>query len=91
MTGLPMVFAVWAGSKAVWSRDREQAFVDSCRYGMAHMDEIARIEHAARGVTLELARDYLTHNIAFDLGEKDYDGLGLFLRYAAEFDHTPVG
>lgn len=89
-TGLPMVFAVWAGPKAVWSREHEQAFVDSCRYGLAHLDEIARAEHAARGVTEELARDYLTHNIVFELAAKDYEGLDLFLRLAAECEGLPV-
>ncbi|MGH9663162.1 MAG: menaquinone biosynthetic enzyme MqnA/MqnD family protein [Bryobacteraceae bacterium] len=91
MTGLPMVFAVWAGSKAVWSREREQAFLDSCRDGLAHLEDIARTEHAARGVTEAVARDYLTHNIAFELGEKDYEGMDLFLRYASQFDRMAVG
>lgn len=91
MTGLPMVFAVWAGAKAVWSREREQAFVDSCRYGLAHLEDIVRSEYVSRGITEDLARAYLTHNIAFELGEKDFEGMDLFLRYASQFDRMPVG
>jgi len=91
MTGLPMVFAVWAGSKNIWSREREQALVDSCRYGLSHIDEIGRGEYAARGITAELAHKYLTQNVVFELGSKEYEGLDLFLQRAAQLEHLPVG
>jgi predicted solute-binding protein len=90
-SGLPMVFAVWAGSKTVWSREREQVFVDSCRYGLAHLDDIVQSEHAARGVTPELARRYLTENVVLELGHREYAGLELFLQHAAQLERQPVG
>lgn len=90
-TGLPMVFAVWAGSKAVWSREREQVFVDSCRYGLAHLDDIVASEHAARGVTPDLALRYLRENVALELGEPEYAGLDLFLQHAAQLEPQVVG
>src|ERR1700731_2844747 len=39
MTGLPMVFAVWSGRKEVIRDEFARAFVDSCRFGLAHMDD----------------------------------------------------
>ena len=90
MTGLPMVFAVWAGRKE-WIQSRyERAFVDSCRYGLQHIDEIARMEAAARGVTEELARLYLTRHIVFELGDRDYAGMELYLKFAARFEHAEI-
>ncbi|MEO7145089.1 MAG: menaquinone biosynthesis protein [Bryobacteraceae bacterium] len=89
MTGLPMVFAVWAGAKNVWTDERERAFTGSHRFGLEHIDDIVRAEHAARGVTAAAAHRYLTRNIVFDLGEKEYAGMDLFLRQAAQLD--PLG
>ena len=84
LTGLPMVFAVWAGRNEVHTPEAEQAFIESCRYGMAHMDEIVSHEHFARGVSAELAREYLTRYIVFELGEAEYRGMDRFLAEAAE-------
>lgn len=84
MTGLPMVFAVWAGQRDLLTAERERAFVESARFGMDRIDEIVRSEHGRRGITAELARDYLTHRIVFELSERDYAGMNLYLKYAAE-------
>jgi chorismate dehydratase len=84
MTGLPMVFAVWAGSPAAWSEDLERAFVESLKYGLARIGDIARAEHENRGVSFEAARDYLQRNIVFELGEEEYEGMRRFLKLARE-------
>jgi predicted solute-binding protein len=42
------------------------------------------MEHKRRGITAELAREYLTRYIVFELGDREYQGLALFLQYAAE-------
>lgn len=82
LSGLPMVFAVWAGRREVHSAENEAVFVDSCRFGMEHMDDIVRAEHARRGVTAELARRYLTENLVLELGGSEYRGLDVFLEAA---------
>ncbi len=84
MTDLPMVFAVWAGHASVHSAAREQAFLDSCRFGLEHIEDIVDAEHARRGVSPDLVRTYLTEHIAFELGEREYRGMERFLEYAAE-------
>lgn len=84
MTGLPMVFAVWA------CRDKRVAaacapdFVDSCRFGLAHLEDIVQAEAAARRLPESLTRDYLTHNVRFELGTEEEEGLALFLNYAQQ-------
>jgi chorismate dehydratase len=84
MTGLPMVFAVWAGRKQHITPAVIEALNASCRYGREHLDDIVRIDGAARGIPEELARDYLTHHIVNELGPREYKGLELYLRYARE-------
>ena len=83
MTGLPMVFAVWAARAELPKQDPEP-FLESMRFGQAHVDDIARSEHAKVGVSEELARTYLRDNIVFELGEREYAGLRTFLQYASE-------
>jgi len=90
MTGLPMVFAVWSGRKEIIQDRYEQAFIESCRYGLQHIDAIVRAEAPARRVTEELAREYLTRHIVFELGDRDYAGLELFLERAARLDSVAV-
>jgi chorismate dehydratase len=82
LTGLPMVFAVWAGRKEIVREPYGQIFLDSCRYGLAHMDDIVAAEAPARQFTPDVVRRYLTHHIVFELGEKDYEGMRLYIQHA---------
>ena len=86
LTGLPMVFAVWAARRCYAS----QPFRDSLRFGMEHMDEIVAAEYAKRSISEELAREYLTRNVTFDLGPSERAGLDLFLQYAREIHQTEL-
>jgi chorismate dehydratase len=88
MTGLPMVFAVWAGRPGVVSPAIGDAFRASCRYGREHMDEIVALESARREFPPEVVREYLTRHIVHELDDRDYQGMELFLRYARELDRT---
>jgi chorismate dehydratase len=84
MTGLPMVFAVWAGKR----RYDPGPFAASLAFGLAHIDEIVAAEHASRGMSAELARQYLTHHVSFELGPAERAGLDRFLEYAGEIRQT---
>ena len=90
MTGLPMVFAVWAGRKEMMQSRYERAFAASCRYGVDHAFDIAREEAPNRGITEELAREYLTQRIVFELGERDYQGMKLYIESALRLDRERV-
>ena len=85
MTGLPMVFAVWAARPEVLTPDLAEAFLGSCRFGLEHLDDIVRLEAAPRQLSEALARDYFARHIVFELGERDYEGMRLFVQYAREF------
>jgi chorismate dehydratase len=86
LTGMPMVFAVWAGPRRAIQPWMEQAFAGSCRFGLEHLEDIVAQECARRGISAELARQYLTRHIVSELAEREYQGLELFLQYAAKFD-----
>jgi chorismate dehydratase len=88
MTGLPMVFAVWA-ARAEFPPQHPAPFLESMRFGCAHVGDIARSEHAKVGVSEELARSYLRDNIVFELGDREYAGLQKFLQYASQL-RSPV-
>jgi len=83
LTGLPMVFAVWASRAKLPAQD-PAPFLASLRFGLEHIEDIARQEHAKIGISEALAREYLTRNIVFELGEREYAGLTTFLQYALE-------
>lgn len=88
LTGLPMVFAVWAGRKEIIQPRFEEAFIESCRSGRASIDEIVRTE--SRGFPPALVTKYLTEHIVFELGERDYEGMNLFLSRAARFERQAI-
>jgi predicted solute-binding protein len=90
-TARPMIFALWSGKKEVMHPRYEQAFLDSCRAGLAHIDEIVTAQSPIRGITPQLAREYLTSHIVFELTDRDHEGLSLYLKYAAALDRATVG
>jgi chorismate dehydratase len=91
MTGLPMVFAVWAGRREIVHEPHGQVFLESLRYGLDHMDDMVRIESATRHFDAGLVRRYLTHHIVFELGEKDYEGMRLYIQHALRLDRVMIG
>ena len=84
MTGLPMVFAVWAGAGECITPEVVAAFQASCACGLGDLERIAREEAEARNFGLELARRYLTSHVVFELGAAERQGMELFLRYGRE-------
>jgi chorismate dehydratase len=90
LTNLPMIFALWAGRNDVIQERYARAFVDSVRFGLANLNEIVSRESKERGFSEEMVREYLTRNIVFELGERDYAGLDAFLQHASRFEKISV-
>lgn len=86
LTGLPMVFAVWAGRQEFLTQAARQAFLGSWEFGRDRIDEIVRDSAPRYGVSEDLVRQYLTRHIVFELGEPERRGLELYLRWAADLD-----
>jgi predicted solute-binding protein len=90
-TGLPMVFAVWAGRKEILTEEVAEAFRASYRWGASHTDEIVRQAGLERGVAEALARDYVTRYIVYRLEGRHRDGLELFREKVRKLEAVPAG
>jgi predicted solute-binding protein len=83
-TGLPCVFAVWAARPGVVDRELYRLLHRSRRQGSANIERIAR-EYTWRGRSHpEVARAYLTENIAFRLGSSEIEAMRLLFHVAEE-------
>jgi chorismate dehydratase len=83
LTGLPMVFAVWAARPGVIDEAVVTALRASCDYGLEHVEEIIAQEGPRRGFPEELVRQYLTHYIYFRLTPACDEGMRRFLASAS--------
>jgi predicted solute-binding protein len=84
LTGLPMVFAVWAGKGACLTKEVGQVFADSCRFGLANLNQIVQEANRQYGMASEFIRRYLTENLVLELGSAERAGLELFRRKVAQ-------
>ena len=79
MTGLPMVFAVWAAAPNVIDRGVVQTLRASYDFGREKIEEIIAEESQRRDFSEELVRQYLTHYIRFELTADFELGMKRFL------------
>jgi chorismate dehydratase len=89
-SGLPMVFAVWAGKTKFLTSAAAEAFAGSYAWGRDHIDEMVEKAAAERGFPKQLAREYFTHYIKYPLGPKHLEGLALFRKLVAAMDRAAV-
>ncbi len=82
MTGLPFVFAVWAGREKAISLDDTQAIISSKNLGMDNIDDVCRAATAEYDANFSLVKSYLTENIQFDLGEEEIAGMKQYFELA---------
>jgi chorismate dehydratase len=83
MTGLPFVYAFWAGRAGALG-GREVALLQSARdAGIAHISDVVRA-YFSQTECQPLGERYLRDNIRYGLGERERAGLEMFYRYAAE-------
>jgi chorismate dehydratase len=85
-SGLPMVFAVWAGKSEFLTRDVAEAFIESHDWGREHLEEMVKQAAAERGFPKELAKEYFTRYITYRLTPKHLEGLALFRRLVRDLD-----
>jgi chorismate dehydratase len=81
-TGLPFVFAVWAGRADRASALEESGVLDllpaSKAWGLAHLDQIAAARAPQLGLSQQRCAAYL-HLLDYDLSPQDLTGLRTFL------------
>ena len=88
LTGLPFVWAFWAGRRDAVDSAAIERLLDAKREGLAASDAIADDYAAAYSARTgipadaELARRYLRENIKYDLGVREVTALGRFYEAA---------
>jgi chorismate dehydratase len=83
-SGLPMVFAVWAGHRRNLTNKVAATFLGSYEWGLGRTDEMADRAAEERGFGRELALRYLRGHIVYRLSERHLRGLELFRGLARE-------
>jgi chorismate dehydratase len=80
MTGLPFVWAFWAGRRPALSHEQVRALVAARDAGVAESDSVAEtycgVGRAARG------KAYLRENIYYELGDREEEGLRTYYDFA---------
>lgn len=84
MTGLPFVWAFWAGREDALNPGDVHALQRARDEGLRHMDEIAGEYCPGAPERQAIAATYLRDNIRYTFGPDERAGLALFYRYASE-------
>ena len=85
-TGLPFVYAFWAGWPDAVTPDDVAALQCARDEGVGHSADVARAYYPDDPAREAVARRYLRDNIRYVLGDEELEGLRAFYRYAAELD-----
>lgn len=81
MTGLPFVWAVWAGRADAASAATVAVLQEAARSGRQRLDDIANA-YSTEPDRQAIGRRYLRENLVFDLSPRAMDGLRTFFREA---------
>jgi chorismate dehydratase len=89
MTGLPFVWAVWAGRPDAADAVTVRLLGDAAETGMAHSDEVADAYCEGAPERQALARRYLREHLRFRLDDRAVAGLQTYYREAAALGLAP--
>ena len=90
-TGLPFVYAFWAGWPDALSAGRRRGAAARAGRGRgATSDDVARAYYPDDPGRQAVAQRYLRDNIQYVLGDEEREGLRTFYRYAAEAGLVPA-
>jgi chorismate dehydratase len=90
MTGLPFVYAFWAGRAGAMTQDEVRLLQCARDEGVRHTAEIARRYSNGDERRRAIAGPYLREKMKYDLGEDERAGIEAFYAYAAETEGGPA-
>ena len=88
LTGLPFVFAFWAGRSGALDPIEARHLAEAPRLGLPLVDQIALQFSQTKGVPAALCARYLTQHIRYDLDDEALKGLRRF--YALAYRHGQI-
>jgi chorismate dehydratase len=83
-TGLPFVYAFWAGWPEALTPAEAEALLQARDAGIIHAGEVARAYYPDDPERETVARRYLRDNIRYTFGDEELEGLRTFYAFAAE-------
>jgi chorismate dehydratase len=83
LTGLPFVFAVWAVRGGLDAESVRRLLHDSFALGRAELDAIVAETAAEAELPSAVLADYYRHNLRYEIGPNEEEGLREFLRRAS--------
>ncbi len=89
MTGLPMIFALWAARPGRVTPEDVQELTRAAQHGLGIRTELAQAFAREKGGDPERYRRYLTQRIRYGLGPYELQGLEAFLDRAAAKGFLP--
>jgi chorismate dehydratase len=90
LTDLPFVFAIWTARATVDLRDLPDRLANARQQGMAHIDEIVQQYATSRGWPADLARQYLTRYLKFEIGPPQLQAIAQFHELCAKHGIIPT-
>ena len=78
MTGLPLVFGVWAADEGADLERLRNLTLEAARRGSANIDKIVTAEAADHGWPADLAARCLSKNLRFAMGDEERDAIEEF-------------
>lgn len=88
LTGLPFVYAFWAGREFTVSAEDISKIQNSYEIGKLNLETISK-NFSDRGThTWAFYHDYLTRNLSYEFSEEEKEGLLEFYQYAFFYGHT---
>lgn len=88
MTGMPMVFAIWAGYEKHPALAAE--LEESYAWGRARIPEIVAAEAATRGLDPALAQRYLESIIHYEITDEYRAGMKLYIEHAIKMEEKQL-
>lgn len=89
LTGLPFVYAFWAGWPGALGPDDVARLQEAKERGVADLEGVARAYFGDDDERVRVGTRYLRENVRFELGEAELEGLRRFFEYAAELGFVP--
>jgi len=90
-TELPFVFAMWVARDGMDLKGIDAALSQARDDGINHLDLIAEREAADVELSVPQCRTYLTDNLYFRLGPREFRGLERFYHLAVQLGTAPPG
>ncbi len=89
MTGLPFVFAFWAGRAGAAAAEDVAALNEARDRGLADPEAVAERYFPGNPAKVRRGAEYLRENVKYDFGEREQEGLRMFYALAASQGIVP--